>query len=137
MNTIKASLGFDETTVGRPIITELVRDFGLVVNILQAEISTGKRGRSVVDMTGDEQQLKKALSYLEECGVSVSLFTTRIIHNDKKCVDCGACTSVCPNGALHIGEPDWTLMYEADRCVRCRQCVPACPMRAIDTSLFS
>jgi ferredoxin len=87
-------------------------------------------------MTGEENNLENALAFLRECGVVVNLFTTDIIHNEEKCVDCGACTSVCPTGAVHIEAPNWELSFETSKCVRCRQCVPACPMRAINIDAF-
>ena len=53
------------------------------------------------------------------------------------CVDCGACTAVCPTGALTISSPDWTLAYRPEACNRCGLCVEACPVRAIDRGLLS
>ena len=136
MKTIKVSLLFPAAATDRPIISELVRGHDLTVNVLQAEITAGKRGKSVVDMSGDEKNLDKALAFLKENGITVNLFTTDIFHNRDRCIDCGACTSVCPTNAVSIGHPDWELKFNPEKCIRCRHCVDACPMRAINIDVF-
>ena len=133
---LKASLYFPPDLTEKPFITELVRDFGLTVNILQAEIMSGKRGKAVVDLTGEEDALEKALAYLAHNGIELKMFTTSIIHNDEKCVDCGACVAVCSAGALKMGAPDWRLVFNLDECVRCKLCVKACPLGAINVNVF-
>ena len=52
------------------------------------------------------------------------------------CVDCGACTAVCPTGALRICGSNWTLTYRREACDRCGLCVEACPVRAIELELL-
>lgn len=136
MQTVKASLYFPIDMNDKPFITDLVRDYGLTVNILQAEIMPGQRGKSVIDLTGSEDALEKGLTYLSEHGISVRMFTSNIIHYADKCVDCGACVAVCSSGALTIKSPDWKLTFDAGECVRCKQCVKACPVSAIDVNVF-
>lgn len=135
-STIKASLYFPPDMTDKPFMTDLVRDFGLVVNILQAEIMPGKRGKTVLDLSGEEENLERALTYLSQKGISVHIFSTSIIHNDDKCVDCGACVAVCPSGALSIKAPQWKLEFNNAECVRCKQCVAACPLGAINVHVF-
>ena len=136
MQTIKASLYFPIDMTDKPFITDLVREYGLTVNILQAEIMPGQRGKSVVDLTGSEENLERGLTYLSDHGISVHMFTTSIIHNADHCVDCGACVAVCSSGALKIQAPDWKLSFDPKECVRCKQCVKACPTRAINVNVF-
>jgi len=136
MKTIKTSLHFPAEVTDRPIICELIRKYDLTVNVLQAEITAGKRGKSVVDMVGKEANLEQALDYLRGLGVTINLFTTDIIYNKDKCVDCGACIAVCPTNAISMEEPSWELTFDASKCVRCKQCVPACPLRAINIDVF-
>lgn len=135
-STVKASLYFPPDMTKKPFMTHLVKDFDLTVNILQAEIMPGKRGKTVLDLTGEEENLERALRYLSENDISVHIFTTSIIHNSDKCVDCGACVAVCPSMALSIGGPDWKLSFHNEECVRCRQCVAACPLGAINVNVF-
>ncbi len=136
MQTVKASLYFPIDMTDKPFITDLVRDYNLTVNILQAEIMPGQRGKSVLDLTGSVPDLEKGLTYLSDNGISVHMFTTSIIHNADNCVDCGACVAVCSSGALRIKAPDWKLEFDASECVRCRQCVKACPTKAININVF-
>ena len=44
------------------------------------------------------------------------------------CVNCGACDSECPVGA--IAEKDGKRAID-DKCVDCGACIPACPVEAI------
>ena len=133
---VKATLYFPPDMTDKPFMTELVRDYGLTANILQAEIMSGKRGKAVIDLTGEEDALEKALAYLTSNGIDLKIFTTSIIHNDEKCVHCGACLAVCSSGALKMGAPDWKLVFGPDECVRCKLCVNACPLGAINIDVF-
>jgi len=54
---------------------------------------------------------------------------------DGKCVHCGACTAVCPSGALSIEAPRWELSFEKDKCDICQLCARACPVHAITVSV--
>lgn len=46
------------------------------------------------------------------------------------CINCGACESVCPVGA--ISEQDGKRVIDADVCVDCGACKGACPVDAIE-----
>lgn len=45
------------------------------------------------------------------------------------CVNCGACESECPAGA--ISEQNDKRFIEADKCLSCGACAGACPTEAI------
>ena len=45
------------------------------------------------------------------------------------CVNCGACESECPSGA--ISEADGKRVIDANTCVSCGACAGACPTEAI------
>ncbi|MBU2551640.1 MAG: glycyl-radical enzyme activating protein [Proteobacteria bacterium] len=52
-------------------------------------------------------------------------FEPQLIVRDVKCVRCGACAAVCPEGAITLdGEQGRRIDWE--RCTQCLQCVPAC-----------
>lgn len=57
------------------------------------------------------------------------------IHvDDKKCVQCGACTAVCNSNALSMDPAAWTLAYDEQKCKGCLLCINACPLRAISAA---
>ena len=45
--------------------------------------------------------------------------------NPQKCIGCGSCFRVCPEGA-HVSAPDGSHRIDRDRCVRCLRCADLC-----------
>lgn len=52
-----------------------------------------------------------------------------LVIDKELCVGCGACTGVCPFGALSLGSDGKAEASEA--CTACGSCVEACPVKAI------
>lgn len=50
--------------------------------------------------------------------------------NHDVCLGCGACTDVCPVGAIELGEDGLATVNE-DLCLDCGACVATCPVEAI------
>ncbi|MGI5965244.1 MAG: DUF362 domain-containing protein [Candidatus Methanomethylophilaceae archaeon] len=48
--------------------------------------------------------------------------------DESKCVACGACADVCPEGAITV---DDVAVIDAGKCVDCGACVDECPSDAI------
>ena len=46
------------------------------------------------------------------------------------CINCGACDSECPTGA--ISEKDDKRVIDPEKCTNCGACVDACPVEAIE-----
>ncbi len=46
------------------------------------------------------------------------------------CVGCGACASICPEGAISL--PDGNAQVSAEDCIGCGECLTVCPEKAID-----
>ena len=60
-------------------------------------------------------------------------YASQEVQRDKiKCTHCGACTAVCPTGALSIQRPRMTVRFNQKKCSVCELCVPACPTRAME-----
>ncbi len=126
----KVVLRFSADIADQPIIYKLVKDYGLVINILKANVNPQKEGTLVMDITGDN--IEQGLDYLRGVGVGVQSLTEEIIQNEEKCTSCGACTAICPSGALYIERPDMNVRFDSDRCVVCHLCLKACPVRAME-----
>jgi ferredoxin len=129
--TIKVNLTFPPAKVTFPLMTQLVRNFGLEVNILHADVHLNKTGKLIVELTGEKENIDKALQYIEEQGITYHVFNGTLTWEEENCVHCGACTSVCPSRALTIDAPDYILAYDKEKCLICGLCVKACPMRIL------
>lgn len=124
-------LRFPRDIVDKPIITNLVRDHGLTFNILKAQIFPRKEGMLVLELLGEEDDFNKGVQYLEQAGVHVEPVGHGIHRDEQRCCQCGACTAVCPTGALHVNRPLMDVAFESDRCSACELCVKSCPVRAL------
>lgn len=128
MKTIKVSLTFPPAKVTFPLMTMLVRQYQLEVNILHADIRLNKTGKLIVEMTGKKENIDEALTFIEEHGILYHIFNGMLTWQEDKCVHCGACTSVCPSRALTIKAPDYILNFDKEKCLVCGLCVKACPL---------
>lgn len=55
----------------------------------------------------------------------------RVIIDDDKCIECGACISLCPTDALYFDEA-LRLTFSYEKCIGCLLCLDSCPRRAIE-----
>lgn len=127
---IKVGLSFPPEKTDKPISSNLIK-YDLTFNILKAYISPGKKGKMILELIGSDENIKAGLSYIEQQGVEVKVYTDSVIRYEEKCMHCGACTSVCPSGALVMNQDTWELEFDMDKCLICGHCVKACPARAI------
>ena len=125
-------LRFPEKEVQKPIVCYLAKDYDLTFNILNATILPRKEGVMVLELSGSRKNFKDGVDYLKGQGVNVQHAAREVKRNQKKCTHCGACTAVCPTGALSIHRPDMAVAFEESKCSVCELCVPACPTRAMD-----
>ncbi len=130
MSPKRIVLRFDATIADQPIIYRLVSDFGLVVNIIKANVNPQKEGTMVMEITGENN--KQGLEYLRGQGVQVHTLTENIIRNEEQCTSCGACTAICPSGALYLTRPSMEVHFDSDQCVVCHLCTKICPVRAME-----
>ncbi|MDL1975927.1 MAG: 4Fe-4S binding protein [Deltaproteobacteria bacterium] len=136
MHTKMLLLRFDKNTVEKPIVCHLVKDFDLTFNILKATILPRKEGIMVMELAGERKSFRKGVQFLKDHGVSVETMGQDIKRNRTKCYHCGACTAVCPTGALWIKRPEMEVIFEKKKCIACELCVTACPPRAMEVRVM-
>lgn len=127
-------LQFSKTEVGKPIVCSLATDYNLTFNILKATILPRKEGIMVLELSGNRKDFNRGVRYLKEQGIQVTPVGQDINRNKNKCTHCGACTAVCPTGALSVKRPEMSVIFNHKKCSVCGLCVSACPTRAMEIS---
>lgn len=130
----KVVLTFPPEIVTQPITYHLVKDYDLITNILRAEIYEEEAGRMLLELEGEEKAIEEGLKYLKGQEVEIQEAARDIDLNKDLCVDCGACTAVCPTNALTIDKPSWLLQFNKEDCVLCELCVKSCPVQVISVT---
>jgi ferredoxin len=128
----KIVLHFPPAATDQPVIYRLSRDYGLVFNILRASITPEEEGLMVLELSGEEEDFRRATDYLKEMGIRLQPLVQDIRKNDDRCTECGACVGVCPTDALVLARPSMKVLFNPDECVVCGECVPTCPVRAME-----
>ncbi|NAZ30112.1 MAG: 4Fe-4S dicluster domain-containing protein [Caldimicrobium sp.] len=130
-------LRFPPEIVDQPIVYRLVKDFNLVFNILKAMITPGKEGIMILELSGDRENLEKGLKFLTDVGVDVKTIAQQVAKNEEVCIHCGACTAVCPTGALFVDRQTFQVIYDPEKCTACGFCVSACITKAMEVFIPS
>jgi len=128
-------LRFPKEIVDQPIICQLVRQFDVEFNILKATILPQHEGVMILELRGHKENIKKSLAYLKGFDVKAESIATSIHRDDGKCFQCGACTGICPTGALALKRPEMAVIFEPEKCSGCGLCVTVCPVKAMEVSL--
>lgn len=127
-------LRFPKETCDKPIIYQLVRQYDVEFNILKADILPLREGIMILELKGLRENVKESLLYLKDLGVKVERLAGKIRRDDEKCFQCGACTGICPVGALSIERPGMAVLFDPEKCTGCGLCVTTCPVRAMTVS---
>lgn len=118
--------------VEQPVISKLVKNFDLTVNILRAHITPKEEGRLVLEITGKRQALEAGLHYIKELGVEVQPLAQDVRWYEDRCTHCTACVSVCPPRALEVNRATMEVSFKRERCIACGLCISACPYQAME-----
>lgn len=133
--SIKVLFSFDSTSADKPFAYHLARDFDLVFSILRADIRPHRGGRTIMDVTGDEENIQKALAFAEENHVGWQILSRMMDIDEAKCVSCGSCVAVCTHRALYLDPETAKLSVKDENCIACGMCARACPTGAV-TDLY-
>ncbi len=125
-------LKFPHRFVDQPIVSRLVKDYDLELNILKADVTPREEGLMVVALKGKKKSYDGGVKYLESLGISVQPLSSDVKRNEDRCTHCGACVAVCPAGALAVNMTTRMVAFDSEKCVACELCVPACPPRAME-----
>ena len=128
----KIVLKFPHQLIEEPIICQLVKNYGLDVNILKAKITPREEGLLVLGLKGEESAYEAGVAYMEGIGVHLQLLSQDIVRNEERCTHCGACVTVCPSAALYLDVATQRVLFKEERCIACELCVSACPPRAME-----
>ena len=125
-------LRFPADRIEEPITYNLVKEYDIIINILNADITHGKEGNLLLEMKGVKENLDEALVYLESVEVEYSPVVKNILFNSEMCIHCGACSSVCFSDALNIDKLDRRLIFTPENCIACELCIKACPLQLFE-----
>ena len=74
---------------------------------------------------------KEAITHLDNSDLKTVAKNQQFIINDDKCINCGACVSLCPTEALYLDKED-RLAFCYEKCIGCLLCLDSCPRFAIE-----
>jgi len=132
MQKKRVVLSYPPHLVDQPVISRLVKDFDLMVNITRARITPKEEGRMVLEITGKRPDLESGFKYLSEMGVRVESLAHDVKWHEDRCTHCTACISVCPTKALDLNRSGMEVSFHRDKCIACELCIPVCPYQAME-----
>ena len=103
-----------------------------MINILNADISHGKEGNLLIELSGEKDSVVGAMEYLKSKQVEISPVVKTILFKQAECIHCGACASVCFPGALDMDQDSRELDFLPEKCVACELCIKACPLQLFE-----
>ena len=128
----KIVLKFSAALVEQPIIYRLIKNFDLMVNIIKAEINPRCEGSLIMELSGQPDNFSEGISFLENLGIIVEPLSQTVVRGEDRCTHCGACTVVCPVGALYLERPSMEVGFSNEKCLVCGLCVQYCPQQAME-----
>ena len=132
--TRKVLFRYSRDKAEEPILASVIRQTDVPINILHADLGA-KGGEILIAIDAPEDKVEKTISLFRELGIGVEEIKKAIELDKDACIECGACVSLCPTGALSLTK-DYSVELVEDKCVYCEICVPSCPVRALKLRKF-
>jgi ferredoxin len=131
----KVELRFSRDLVEKPLISRVIGDFKVSVNILRANITPEEAGEMFVIMSGEKNALDRALKFLKSSGVEVEIEQALLSWDEELCVHCGACVTHCFRGAIETDPKTRLVSLSEKKCISCGICLPSCGYGALKLPL--
>ena len=134
--TQKLMLYFPKCECEKPIIYHLVKDYNLIVNVFRAKVTPEEEGYLVLDVSGTQEDIQRAMDYVGTFNVQVNTTGKGVTRDENRCTHCGYCVPYCPTEALHLSNTETRqVTYDETKCIECLACIRVCPFGAC-TSAF-
>ena len=117
---------FSERQIHQPITSQIILELRVPINILNADV-TPHGGSILIEVPSKD--ISRVVKAFQDRGVTVTL-QKRIVVDREKCIDCGACYSLCPVDAIAF-ERNYSVVFDEEKCISCGLCGDACPTRTI------
>jgi NAD-dependent dihydropyrimidine dehydrogenase PreA subunit len=124
---MKLLVNFSRGKGRKPIIAQVVRDTGVLINVERAVIDSSE-GEALIDVPDESCRLVR--DRMADLGASVRILERGVSLNESECIDCGACISICPREVFSF-DREFRLQLVEERCILCGKCVEACPHHAL------
>jgi ferredoxin len=125
-------LTFPPNKISEPLTYNLVKEFDIIVNILNADITPGKKGKLMIELQSSSENIEKAVNYFESLDISWSPAQKSIVLNENDCIHCGSCSAVCFADALTMDKISRELVFKPEKCIACELCLKACPLQLFE-----
>ncbi|MCP4602566.1 MAG: 4Fe-4S dicluster domain-containing protein [Proteobacteria bacterium] len=129
-----AILNFPKALIDSPVISHVIRNYDVEVNILQAHITPEEDGHMFAIFSGEKSSVNGAFEYLKKSTIQVILPTRNLVWNEEHCVHCTACVGQCPSAAFTVDQKTFKVDYNEKRCIACKLCIPACSYNAVESA---
>jgi len=125
-------LSFPVNRVEEPLTYRLVKDYDVIVNILNADITPGRQGKLLIEMKAPRENIDKAVQYIERMNIECNPVQKSIVLNQDQCIHCGSCSAVCFADALTMNKVSRELIFKPEKCIACELCIKACPLQLFE-----
>lgn len=125
----RLELKYSPIHVNKPILSKAILEAKTPINILKASL-TASEGIMTIEVNADKETVARVIEILRSNGVQVKEIPRYVEIDTSKCIDCGACTGVCPTDALTLNS-EKKLAVNEEKCILCGNCLKACPRGAV------